>query len=120
MTTSCRANSSKELSKKTSDEPVVKEFYLTHQPVIRKSAESTKVRIVYDASSKEGENSPLLDDCLETGPPLQNLLWDVLVRNHLKPVALSGDLKQTFLQVRIRQQDRDSLRFHWIKDSLQL
>jgi hypothetical protein len=77
---------------KSSDEPVGKEFYLTHRPVIRTSAESTKVRIVYDASSKEGENSPLLDDCLETGPQLQNILWDVLVRNHLKPVALSGDL----------------------------
>jgi hypothetical protein len=49
-------------------------------------------------------------------PPLQNLLWDVLVRNRLKPVALSGDLKQAFLQVRVRALDRDSLRFHWIKD----
>jgi hypothetical protein len=71
---------------------------------------------VYDASSKESDSSSSLNDCLETGPPLQNLLWDVLVRNRLKPVALSGDLKQAFLQVRIRAQDRDSLRFHWIKD----
>jgi hypothetical protein len=57
-----------------------------------------------------------LNDCLETGPPLQNLLWDVLVMNLLKPVALSADVKQAFLQVRIRTEDRDSLRFRWIKD----
>ena len=29
---------------------------------------------------------------------------------------LSGDLKQAFLQIRIREQDRDVLRFHWPKD----
>ena len=39
-----------------------------------------------------------------------------MVRNRLKPVALAGDLKKAFLQVRIRQQDRDALRFHWLKN----
>ena len=29
---------------------------------------------------------------------------------------MTGDLKQAFLQVRIRLEDRDVLRFHWIKD----
>ena len=51
-----------------------KEFYIPHRPVIRESAESTKVRIVYDASAKPSEKSPSLNECLETGPPLQNLL----------------------------------------------
>ena len=98
------------------DDPVGKEFYLPYRPVIRKFAESSKVRIVYDASSKESDSCPSLNDCLEPGPPLQNLLRDVLVRNRLRPVVLSGDLRQAFLQVRIRIPDRDSLRFHWIKD----
>lgn len=31
-------------------------------------------------------------------------------------MALCGDLKQAFLQVRIRSENLDSLRFHWIKD----
>ena len=44
----------------------------------------------------------------------------MLVRNRLKPVALCGDIKQTFLQVRIREVDRDVLRFHWIRDSSQV
>ena len=100
---------------KVTSEPVGKEFYLPHKPVIRESAESTKTCIVFDASVKPNDKSPSLNDCLETGPPLQNLLWDVLVRNCLKPVALAGDLKQAFLQVRIRPEDRDVLRFHWFK-----
>ena len=31
-------------------------------------------------------------------------------------MALTGDMKQVFLQVRIREEDRDALRFHWISD----
>ena len=96
--------------------PKDREFYIPHKPVIKETAETTKVRIVFDASAKENEQSPSLNDCLETGPALQNLLWNVLVRNRLKPIALSADLKQAFLQVVIRPDDRDVLRFHWIKN----
>ena len=44
------------------------------------------------------------------------MLWNVLTPCRLKPVALAGDLKQGFLQIRINEDDRDSFRFHWIKD----
>jgi hypothetical protein len=54
-----------------------REFYIPHKPVVRESAESTKLRIVYDASARENEKAPSLNECLETGPPLQNLLWSV-------------------------------------------
>lgn len=87
----------KGIVEKVSSDPVGREFYIPHKPVIRESAESTKLRIVFDASARSNEKSPSLNDCLETGPPLQNLLWDVLIRNRLKPVALAGDLKQAFL-----------------------
>lgn len=90
-----------------------KEFYIPHKAVVRKQAETTKLRVVYDASAKENESKPSLNDCLHPGPPLQNLLWDVLVRSRFHPILLTGDLKQAFLQVRIKAEDRDSLRFHW-------
>lgn len=101
---------------KAPQESEQKIFYIPHKPVVKESAETTKVRIVYDASARETDESPSLNDCLETGPPLQNLIWDILVRNRFKPIALSADLKQAFLQVRIREEDRDVLRFHWIDD----
>lgn len=56
-----------------------REFYLPNKLVIREAAESTKMRIVFDTSAKASQTSPSLNDCLETGPPLQNLLWSVLV-----------------------------------------
>ena len=101
---------------KVTREPEGREFYLPHKPVVRESAESTKVRIVYDASAKANDDSLSLNDCLETGPPLQNLVWNILVRNRFKPVALAADLKQAFLQIRIQKKDRDALRFHWISE----
>ena len=51
-------------------EPTGKEFYLPHKPVINHSAESTKLRIVFDASTRENDCSPSLNDVTEVGPPL--------------------------------------------------
>ena len=98
------------------EEPSGKEFYIPHKPVVRETAESTKIRIVYDASARAYDKAPSLNDCLETGPPLQNKLFSVLTRNRFHPIALVGDLKQAFLQIRIREEDRDAMRFHWLKD----
>jgi hypothetical protein len=80
-----------------SQDPQGVEFYIPHKPVIRESAESTKVRIVYDASTKANSGAPSLNQCLNPGPPLQNDLWKVLVRMRFLPVALCRDIKQAFL-----------------------
>jgi hypothetical protein len=53
---------------------------------------------------------------LNTGPPLQNQLFKVLVRGRFHPVALNGDIRKAFLQVRIWTEHRDAMRFHWLED----
>ena len=88
-----------------------KEFYLPHKAVVKENAETTKVRIVYDASAKP-EGSPSLNECLETCPPLQNLPRKILVRIIMRPVVITGDMKQAFLQICIKEEERDALRFH--------
>jgi len=93
-----------------------KEFYIPHKCVIRKSAETTKMRIVYDASARATPESPSLNDCLYSGPPLQNKLWDVLVQQRAYPVVLAGDIQKAFLQIRIHESERDALQFHWQTD----
>ena len=99
---------------RVTSEPVGKEFYLPHKPVVK---ESTKNRIVFVASAKANDKCKSLNECLETaGSPLQNILWEVLVRNRLKPVALAGDPKKALLQIRIRPENPDVLRFHWVKE----
>ena len=54
-----------------------KEFYLPHRAVGRENAETTKLRVVYDASARAHNGAPSLNDCLHTGPSLQNKLWSV-------------------------------------------
>ena len=53
---------------------------------------------------------------MNTGPPLQNELFKILVRERFHPIALNGDIHKAFLQVRIRTEDRDAMRFHWLED----
>ncbi|XP_028413530.1 uncharacterized protein LOC114536366 [Dendronephthya gigantea] len=101
---------------KAPSEVTGKEFYLPHRAVVRENAETTKTRIVYDASARQREDAPSLNDCLVTGPPLHNQLWTVIVRNRFHPVAVAGDVQKAFLQIRVRETERDALRFHWIKD----
>ena len=84
-------------------------FYMPHRPVIRESAESTKLRIVYDASAKANNSTVSLNDCLETGPPLQNSLYEILVRSRMKPILLCGDIQKAFWQIRIREFERNAL-----------
>ena len=90
------------MERKSDETQGKRECYLPHKAVIRETALSTKMSIVFDASVKASEGSPSLIDCLKTGPPLQNVLWSVLVRNRLKQVAWEAD--------------RGALWFHWIKD----
>ena len=89
-------------------------FYLPHRPVIKESAETTKLKILYDTSSKPTKNSASLNDCLEMVPTLQTSVWDILVRSRFKPILLCGDIEKVFLQIRIWECDRNVLHFHWV------
>ena len=100
--------------------PQGREFYIPHKPVVREGAESTKVRIVYDASARAYAGAPSLNEILYAGPPLQNKLWDVLVQQRSYPTVIAGDISKAFLQVRVREDDRDALRFHWRANNDQL
>ena len=88
-----------------------KEFYLLH-----KIPETTKMSIVYDALVRANSKAPLLNECLYPGPSLQNKLWDILVQQTAYPVIMSGDIRKSFIQIRIWEWERDALRFHWCKD----
>ena len=59
---------------KAPSEVVGKEFYLPRRAVVRENAEMTKTMIVYEAYARKREDTPSLNDCLLTGPPLQNQL----------------------------------------------
>ena len=90
--------------------------YLPHHAVIRKDAKTTKLRVVYDASSKEGKNGVSLNDCLHVGPTLSPLLYEILIRFRQKRIALVGDIEKAFLNIEVKLRDRDCLRFLWVEN----
>ena len=49
---------------------VGKVHYLPYHGVVRRDALTTKLRVVFDASSKATKDSPSLNDCLYSGPSL--------------------------------------------------
>ena len=42
-------------------------------------------------------------------------MWDILARSRFKSILLCGDIKKAFLQMRIRQSERNILCCHWFK-----
>ena len=64
----------------TAIDNVSKMHYLAHQAAIRDEAETTKVRIVFDASCKARKSGMSLNDCLHVGPPMTPFIFDLLLR----------------------------------------
>ena len=87
-------------------------YYSPHREVVRADRQTTKLRVVYDASSK-CKNETSLNEFLEPGPNLVPLIFDILLRFRAQKVALIGDLEKAFLNILIHPSHRDYLRFLW-------
>ena len=55
-----------------------KVHYIPHHGVIRRDKQTTKLRIMYDASAKSSGSS--LNDCLYTGPAMTHNIMDIILR----------------------------------------
>ena len=86
--------------------------YLPHTAVIKSERKTTKIRVVFDASSKQSDE-PSLNDLLYTGPCLLPKLSEILLCFRCGKIALVADIKQAFLQIEVNQSHRDFLRFLW-------
>ena len=85
---------SKPVPDKPSEETI---HYIPYQPVVRKGAESTKLRIVSDSLASPNTNTPLLYKCQEIGPSLQPKLFDIMLRNRFRLYAIIGDVQKACL-----------------------
>ena len=89
-------------------------YYMPHRPVLRMDRLTTKIRMVFDASSSV--DGPALNDCLHAGPSLTSSLFGTLLRFRAKKIGVIADLEKAFLQIRLNEKDRDYVRFLWIKN----
>lgn len=88
--------------------------YLPHHAVVKPDSQTTKVRIVYDASARSG--GPSLNDCLHVGPKFNQLIMEILLRFRVHRVAVIADIEKSFLMISIDPKDRNALRFLWVKN----
>ena len=70
-----------------------------------------KVRIVFDGAAKCDGIS--LNDMIHAGPKLQQDLFNVLVRFRRNPVGVACDIKEMYLQIEIKEQDRSHFQLFW-------
>eukprot|EP00795_Rhopilema_esculentum_P003749 gene3749-15025_t len=94
---------------------VGKTHFLPHHPVVRQDKETTKVRIVYDASAANSSGVSL-NSCLYQGPCLLRTVAEILTRFRLFPIGLTSDIEKAFLMISVNEADRDSLRFLWYEN----
>ncbi|XP_055714251.1 uncharacterized protein LOC129808498 [Phlebotomus papatasi] len=87
-------------------------YYAPHHCVVRMQATSTKVRIVFNFSSKTTSGLSL-NDVLLVGPVVQPDLVTILWRFRRYAIALSCDIVKMYLQTQIEPSQRDLQRFLW-------
>ncbi|XP_045458533.1 uncharacterized protein LOC123668885 [Melitaea cinxia] len=95
-----------------SEENVSNAVYLPHHAVVRDDKDTTKLRVVFDASAK-GKNEVSLNDCLLIGPSLQPDLRHILMRWRIHPICLVADIEKMYRMVNVAREHVDFQRIIW-------
>ena len=92
------------------DSEVFRTYYMPNHLVIRRDKEKSRIRVVYDCSSKEGD-AVALNECMEPGEcDFLDLLMN-FIRFRCYAIGISADIEKAFLMVGLKEEDRDLFRF---------
>ncbi|XP_021959017.1 uncharacterized protein LOC110854896 [Folsomia candida] len=94
-----------------------KDHFLPHRPVFKPVSATTPVRPVFDASCKVGKN-PSLNQCLEKGPNMLELIPSILLRFREKKIGIISDIRKAFQMVGVASEDLNFQKFLWWKDPI--
>lgn len=81
-------------------------FYLPHHGVFRQKSLTTKLRVVFNGSSRT-DSGISLNDVLHTGAKLQVYLFDVLIWFRQYRYVFSTDIEKMYRQIQIHKDDWD-------------
>ncbi|XP_045497496.1 uncharacterized protein LOC123695635 [Colias croceus] len=88
--------------KKLEDDDDKNTIYLPHHAVIRQDKETTKVRVVFDASAK-GSNGLSLNDLMRVGPVLQRDLRSLITLWRINKICFVGDITKMYRMVKMSE-----------------
>ncbi|GFU26835.1 integrase catalytic domain-containing protein [Trichonephila clavipes] len=89
----------------------IKSLYLPHHGVVRDISCTTKLRVVFDASSKTSSGLSL-NDLLMVVPRVQPELFPILIQFRIFSVAICADVEKMFRQD-VHEEDVDWQRILW-------
>jgi hypothetical protein len=90
-------------------------WYAPHFPVVKMDKETTKIRPVFDCAAKSSR--VCLNNFLMQVPQVMNELVTVLHHFGHYQMAMTGNIKEMFLQIKVPIEDRDYLRFLLYRDN---
>lgn len=90
-------------------------YYLPHHPVFKESSESTKIRVVFDASARTSSGLSV-NDIQMIGPQIQDSLFSILVRARLYKYLLTADVEKMYRQCLLDESDRTLQLILWRED----
>ncbi|GFT82799.1 integrase catalytic domain-containing protein [Trichonephila clavipes] len=101
------------IEKIAQDEPKIggKFHYLPHRPVFKENS-TTKIRPVFDGSAHHGKSCSL-NDCVEKGPNLIEMIPAILNRFRLGKFGVISDIQKAFLQISLHENDMNFFHFFW-------
>ncbi|XP_036319287.1 uncharacterized protein LOC118733814 [Rhagoletis pomonella] len=86
--------------------------YLPHHGVGKASSTTTKLRVVFNAARKYSTGVSL-NDCLYTGPKLQNDFASILLNWRQYKFAFTGDIEKMYRQILVDREDAELQRIYW-------
>ncbi|CAK1542230.1 unnamed protein product [Leptosia nina] len=93
-------------------------YYIPHHCVQRPESRTTKLRVVFNASSKDAVGVSL-NDTLLIGPKLQTNIVEILLKFRFHSVVFTCDMRQMYRMISLLDSDRDYQRIFWRFNSCQ-
>ncbi|XP_071580899.1 uncharacterized protein [Temnothorax nylanderi] len=89
-------------------------YFIPHHPVFKRDSHTTKLRVVFNASSKSSTGVSL-NDVLLAGPTLQEDLFSIVTRFRTHRYVRSADIEKMYRQVKVYPEDGKYQMIVWRK-----